>query len=93
LELAAGDIASTSGVSPRTVHRILASYGETFGKKLMDARIGVAARMLESRMFARVTIAEIGRRAGFLDPSHFARVFRSYRGLTPGRYRRILFGD
>jgi AraC-like DNA-binding protein len=93
LELAAGDIASTSGVSPRTVHRILASYGETFGKKLMDARIGVATRMLESRMFARVTIAEIGRRAGFLDPSHFARVFRSYRGLTPGRYRRILFGD
>jgi len=93
LELTAGDIARTFGVSPRTVHRILASYGETFGKKLMDARIGVATRMLESRMFARVTIAEIGRRAGFVDPSHFARVFRSSLGLTPSQYRRTRFGN
>jgi AraC-like DNA-binding protein len=93
LELTAGDIAGALGVSPRTVHRILACYGETFGKKLMDARIEVATRMLESRIFARVTIAEIGRRAGFLDPSHFARVFRSSLGLTPGQYRRIRFGN
>jgi AraC-like DNA-binding protein len=93
LELTAGDIARAFGVSPRTVHRILASYGETFGKKLMDARIEVATRMLESRLFARLTIAEIGRRAGFVDPSHFARVFRGSLGLTPSQYRRLRFGS
>ena len=88
-EVTAGDIAVTIGVSPRTVHRILASYKETFGGKLMEARIGVATRMLESRTFSGVTTAEIGRRAGFMDPSHFARVFRSSLGLTPSQYRRV----
>lgn len=35
--------------------------------------------------------SEIGRRAGFSDPSHFARVFRRHTGSTPAqiRHRRI----
>ncbi|HZZ92408.1 MAG TPA: AraC family transcriptional regulator [Usitatibacter sp.] len=89
LELTASDIAATTGVSARTVHRILASFGQTFGKKLMDARMEVAKRMLDSRSFSHVTTAEIGRRAGFLDASHFARVFRSQLGLTPRQYREL----
>ena len=73
-ELTAGDIAAVLNLSPRTLHRALASYGETFGRKLIDARFDVAVGMLESRLFDQVTTAEIGRRAGFPDASHFLRL-------------------
>jgi transcriptional regulator GlxA family with amidase domain len=44
--------------------------------------------MLTSSLFNRVTTAEIGRRAGFLSASHFARVMRSQTGRTPLHLRR-----
>jgi len=87
-ELTAGDIAAVLNLSPRTLHRALASYGETFGRKLIDARFDVAVGMLESRLFDQVTTAEIGRRAGFPNASHFTRVCRARRGCTAGQLRR-----
>jgi AraC family transcriptional regulator, positive regulator of tynA and feaB len=87
-ELTAGEVAAALKLSPRTLHRVLASYGETFGRKLIDARLDVAVRMLESHLFDQVTTAEIGRRAGFSDASHFARVCRGRLGCTPGQLRR-----
>jgi AraC-like DNA-binding protein len=88
LQLTAAHVAASLNLSPRTVHRTLAAHGETFGKKLINARLDMASRMLQSRTFDRVTIAEIGKRAGFLDPSHFARVCRARLGRTPGNLRR-----
>ena len=40
----------------------------------------------------RVTTAEIGRRAGFSDPSHFVKVLRSRTGQTPLQMRRARHG-
>jgi AraC-like DNA-binding protein len=37
-------------------------------------------------------VAEIGRRCGYLDASHFVRHFRAERGLAPGAWRRSLAG-
>lgn len=88
LSLTAADVAISLNLSLRTLHRTLAAYGETFGKTLIDARFGTAARMLQSKSFDRVTTGEIGKRAGFSDPSHFARVFRARVGHTPGSLRR-----
>jgi AraC-like DNA-binding protein len=88
MQLTATDVAASLNVSPRTLHRALAAHGETFGKKLIDARLDIASRMLQSRSFDRVTIAEIGKRAGFLDPSHFARAYRARLGRTPSNFRR-----
>jgi AraC-like DNA-binding protein len=62
---------------------VYATAGETFGEKLIDAKAHVALRMLTSSLFKRVTTAEIGRRAGFLSASHFARVIRARTGRTP----------
>jgi AraC family transcriptional regulator, positive regulator of tynA and feaB len=87
-ELTAGEVAEALKLSPRTLHRVLASYGETFRRQLIDARLDVAVRMLESHLFDQVTTAEIGRRAGFSDASHFARVCRVRLGCTPGQLRR-----
>lgn len=85
--LSAQDVAQSIGVSVRTLHRALASCQETFGARLLDERVKCAVRMLESPIFARLTAAEIGRRAGFADPSHFARVVRSRTGRTPQELR------
>jgi len=86
--LQAADIAGSLNISTRTLHRTLAACGETFGAVLIQARIDVAARMLGSPLFDRVTTAEIGRRAGFSDASHFARVLRRRTGQTPLQMRK-----
>jgi AraC-like DNA-binding protein len=90
LQLRAADIALSVQLSPRTLHRILASHGETFGRLLIDARLDVAQRMLESKFFRRLSTAEIGRRAGFSETSHFYRVFRQHLNATPGQFRSLV---
>ncbi len=89
--LGALEIALALGISVRTLHRTLAACGQTFGGLLTSARVTLATRMLESPLMARLTTSEIGRRAGFSDPSHFARVFRRHTGITPAqmRHRRV----
>jgi len=88
MALNAGAIASALGVSTRTLHRSLSARGLTFGRELQNARAERALQMLRSPVTKRLTLAEIGRRAGFCDPSHFARVLRSRCGLTPSQIRR-----
>jgi AraC family transcriptional regulator, positive regulator of tynA and feaB len=86
--LQTADIASSLGISKRTVHRALAACGETFGAMLINARADVAVRMLQSPLLDNVSTAEIGRRAGFSDASHFTKVIRGRTGQTPLRIRR-----
>lgn len=87
LHLTAADVAASTQVSLRTLHRTLAAANETFGGQLIEARSGVAMRMLTSPLLRRVLTAEIGRRAGFMSPSHFARVIRMRSGRTPRQLR------
>jgi AraC-like DNA-binding protein len=86
--LTATDVAAMLKISPRTLHRCLAAHGETFGDALIGARADVALRMLQSPIFDKLSIAQIGRRAGFSAASHFARVMRRRCGDTPLRLRR-----
>lgn len=86
--LQTADIASSLNISKRTLHRALEVCGETFGAILIQARVDLATRMLQSPLFDRVTTAEIGRRAGFSDATHFSKVLRRHTGQTPLRMRR-----
>jgi AraC family transcriptional activator of tynA and feaB len=86
--LQAADVASSLSISKRTLHRALAASGDTFGAMLIQARVDLAARMLQSPLFDRVTTAEIGRRAGFSDASHFVKALRKRTGQTPLNMRR-----
>ena len=90
--LQAADVASSLHMSKRSLHRALAACGETFGAMLIQARVDLAVRMLQSPLFDRVTTAEIGRRAGFSDASHFVKVLRSRTGQTPLQMRRASHG-
>jgi AraC family transcriptional regulator, positive regulator of tynA and feaB len=55
---------------------------------LIQARVDVAARMLQSPLFDRVSTAEIGRRVGFSDASHSTKVMRGHTGQTHLQMRR-----
>lgn len=64
VRLSTSAVASSLDMSRRTLHRALAACGETFGAILIQARVDLAARMLQSPLLDRLTMAEIGRRAG-----------------------------
>jgi AraC-like DNA-binding protein len=71
LQLTATDVAASLGLSVRTLHRILASHGDTFGRRLIDARIQAAERMLRSRLFDQVTTSEIRAAGGIRRSDSF----------------------
>lgn len=85
--LVASEVAGACDVSLRTLHRTFAANALTFAGVLMRKRIDEAACMLADRRFRHLTIAEIGRRCGFLDASHFARQFRRLRRMGPREFR------
>lgn len=86
--LAAGDIAAALNVSPRTLHRAFAAAGSTFMGRLRTLRMQRAAELLAQPRLAGVSVAEIGRRCGYTDASHFAREFHRAWGLAPASWRR-----
>jgi len=88
--LTAEAVAIPLGISARTLHRSLAAFRLTFGAALIAARAQLAMRMIESPLCRRLTLAEIGRRAGFVDASHFTRVIRAREGRTPSELRRSM---
>ncbi len=86
--LTAAMIARDLGISERTLHRSLSRAGATFAGLLSDYRMAAAARMLSEPRFDQHSIAGIGLRVGFSDPSHFIRQCRARLGSTPGALRR-----
>ena len=86
-QLAAFDVAQRAGTSLRNLHRAFASEQRTFAGSLQAMRLAEGARMLADARFKRITIGEIARRCGFLDPSHFTRQFRRVHGVNPKAFR------
>ena len=57
----------------------------TPGKYITNIRLTAARQMLET---TDKTLVEIAQETGFYDLSHFTRIFKSERKMTPGQYRR-----
>ncbi len=85
--LTVAGVAAQLHISERTLHRALSNRSETFANLLIGARMKAAQRMLGNPRFAKLSISEIGRRAGFSDSSHFARQCRRSLGFTPNALR------
>jgi len=79
-QLTASEIARVLNLSPRTVHRVLAGSRMTFASDLLDARISAVQGILSSPSASHLSANEIARQAGFLHPSHLARVMRKRTG-------------
>lgn len=86
--LVAAELAAELGVSERSLHRHLARSGQGFAQRLAAERVAAARQLLDQPRFDRLSVAEIGRRVGLLDASHFVRLFRRHLGHTPAVWRR-----
>jgi AraC-like DNA-binding protein len=79
------DYAAESRCSVRTLTRAcLAVTGRT-AKQIVDDRVALEARRLLA--CTDVSIAEIGRRLGFPEPTNFGRFFHREVGVSPGTFR------
>ncbi len=87
-DLAARQIAKELQISERTLFRSLEKSGYTFFGLIAHRRMSVARRLLLDRSYReRLSLAEIGRRAGYPQPSQFSRAFSKLEGMTPSQFR------
>lgn len=84
----AADLAAELGVSLRTLHRSFADAGDTVAGRWRQLRMERARMLLSQPRLSGLSMAEIGRRCGYTDASHFARDFQRSVGQTPLRWAR-----
>ena len=80
-------IAGHLGISTRHLHRVLATFNQTYSGLLLETRLNKAAQLLATPSQAIVSISDIAWAVGFVDQSHFARLFKSAFNTTPSQYR------
>jgi AraC-like DNA-binding protein len=87
--LSAETLARKFHCSERYVHRLFAGTGRSVGEHVNDRRIAACTRDLLNNPRNR-KIAEIAFAAGFLDISHFNRLFKRINGTAPREFRRAM---
>jgi AraC-like DNA-binding protein len=92
-ELSPSAVASANGISTRSVHYAFARAGTTFMDQLMRLRVERAAEILSDRRLSDLPMTEVAARCGFVDPSHFARRFRSEFGRPPLAFRNAVMRE
>lgn len=80
-------LAEAVALSPsRFAHLFTEQFGHSPMRALREARLGHAARLLES---TDLSVERVAAASGFASPFHFSRVFRERYGMPPGAYRGI----
>jgi AraC-like DNA-binding protein len=82
-ELSAERIGLSLGITARHVHRLLEETTKTLYEHVLERRLVESYRLLTDRSSNALKVADIARRAGFVDPAYFNRVFRIRFGDTP----------
>lgn len=77
-------LVSFVGVSVRTLQRRLSEHGTRLSELLARSRFALARQCL---LDPTAKVNAIAREAGYSNPTHFARAFRNWAGLTPVAYR------
>ena len=79
------ETARHAGISPRHfTHRLKEMTGRTFTELLRQSRVDLACTLL---CRSDASLAEIATQCGFCDQSHFSRVFKEMKGMTPKQFR------
>lgn len=76
------------GVSVRTVHKRFSELDESFGRWVLNNRLGACRRLLKDPSWSHTPISTIAYSCGFNDLSHFNRCFKERYGMTPRECRR-----
>lgn len=78
-------LARGAGVTPNYLSALFRKHtGQTFREFLVGARIQHACGLLKD---VRLSVGDVGLRAGFEDPAYFSRRFRQVTGCTPTQWR------
>jgi len=85
--LSVASVSRRIGISPRTLHTVVSSGGETFAAMVRRRRLELAAVLLTDAG-AGLTITDIAASVGFDGPSSFSRAFRRQFGRSPTAVRR-----
>lgn len=79
------DYAARIGCSVRTLTRASLAVAGRTAKQVVDDRVALEARRLLA--CSSLSVAEIGRRLGFPEPTNFGRFFHREVGESPGAFR------
>lgn len=79
-------IASTAGVSVRTLQRRLAERGVDYSALVEGTRFDIATQLLKDH---RCKLIDIAYDLGYADAASFTRAFRRWTGVTPSEYRQL----
>ncbi|NLG61000.1 MAG: helix-turn-helix transcriptional regulator [Candidatus Cloacimonetes bacterium] len=86
-DLRLAELAASAGVHPAHFARSFrGAYGCTVGDYQRRLRVEHGARLLE---YSALPLSQVALECGFADQSHFTRVFRREKGVTPAVYRRM----
>jgi AraC-like DNA-binding protein len=80
-------VAGRVGVSVRYLHQVFSAQGASFGRWVLGRRLTRCYAALVDPTQAEETIGDICAEHGLLDPSYFARAFRTAYGATPSEVR------
>jgi AraC-like DNA-binding protein len=83
-----GEIAAVQNVSPRTLIRRLKRGNTSYNAILEEVRKTLAADYL---LHSDFSVTSVAYHLGYRDPSNFGRAFRSWFGMSPGRYRQLTY--
>jgi len=86
-DLSATTIAAAHHVSVRHLYAELERAGVGLQDTIRALRLQECRRALRDPASAHLTVSGIGARWGFVDASHFGRVFRREYGMTPREWR------
>ena len=79
-------MAEVAGMSPNYFSELFSqSMGVSPHQYVVRRRVERAKRLLQE---SRISIVEVSARTGFVNQSHFARLFRRVVGVSPTEYRR-----
>ncbi|MFD7968729.1 AraC-like ligand-binding domain-containing protein [Streptomyces clavifer] len=86
-DLSAARIAAAHDISVRHLYAVLSRSGISLGDWIRTRRLAACRRELAGPNGRLRTIAAIGRSWGFMDATHFSKVFRQAYGISPRAWR------
>jgi AraC-like DNA-binding protein len=85
--LSPGMIATAHQISPRYLHKLFADEGIKVSGWIRDRRLEYCRLALSDPVQMYQPVSSIGARWGFVNATHFSRVFRDSFGVSPREYR------
>ncbi|MFF3751856.1 helix-turn-helix domain-containing protein [Streptomyces sp. NPDC002018] len=88
-ELSPAAVAAAHHISVRRLHQLFETESLTVAALIRWRRLERCRRDLADPAFRELTVAAIGARWGFSDPSHFSRLFKAAYGYTAAEHRKL----